>query len=88
VKSSKPVHLAIMPIGAYNPWVRYHCTPEQAWRMGNDAGAEYFLPIHHQTFALGREPFLEPIARFYDAAGNAPKRVALRRIGQEFRLSV
>ncbi len=87
VKSSKPVHLAIMPIGAYNPWVRYHCTPEQAWHMGNDAGAEFFLPIHHQTFALGREPFLEPIERFYTAAGNASKRVALRRIGQEFRLS-
>ncbi len=88
VKSSKPIHLAIMPIGAYNPWVRYHCTPEQAWHMGNDAGAEFFLPIHHQTFALGREPFLEPIERFYDAAGNSSKRVALRRIGQEFRLSV
>jgi L-ascorbate metabolism protein UlaG (beta-lactamase superfamily) len=87
VKSSRPVHLAIMPIGAYNPWIRYHCTPEQAWRMGNDAGAEFFLPVHHQTFALGREPFLEPIERFYGAAGRDTKRVALRRIGQEFQLS-
>lgn len=88
LKSSKPYHLAMMPIGAYNPWIRYHCTPEQAWRMGNEAGAEFMLPMHHQTFALGREPFLEPIQRFYDAAANASNRVAVRRIGQEFKLSV
>jgi L-ascorbate metabolism protein UlaG (beta-lactamase superfamily) len=77
-----------MPIGAYDPWVRFHCTPEQAWRMGNDAGAEYLLPVHHQTFALGREPVFEPIERFYDVAGREERRVALRRIGQEFQLSV
>ncbi len=88
VKTSRPFHLAIMPIGAYNPWIRYHCTPEQAWSMGNDAGAEFIMPVHHQTFPLGREPFLEPIERFYEAAGRDSKRVALRRIGQEFRLSV
>jgi len=88
LKSSRPYHLAIMPIGAYNPWIHYHCTPEQAWRMGNDAGAEFMLPVHHQTFALGREPFLEPIQRFYDAAASDSKRVALRRIGQEFQLTV
>lgn len=88
LKSSKPYHLAIMPIGAYNPWIHYHCTPEQAWRMGNDAGAEFMLPMHHQTFALGREPFLEPIQRLYDAAAGDSKRVALRRIGQEFKLSI
>ena len=34
VKSSRPVDLAIMPIGAYNPWIHAHCTPEQAMRMG------------------------------------------------------
>src|SRR5262249_38568272 len=33
VRSSRPVDLAIMPIGAYDPWIHYHCTPEQAWRM-------------------------------------------------------
>lgn len=82
--TSRPVDLAIMPIGAYNPWIRYHCNPEQAWRMGNDAGAEFLVPIHHQTFELSREPYLEPIERFVRAAGPHPDRVGWRRIGQQF----
>ena len=81
------IDLAIMPIGAYNPWIRFHCTPEQAWRMGNDAGAEFFLPVHHQTFPLGREPILEPIERFCETAGGQAQRIGVKRIGQEFRLS-
>jgi L-ascorbate metabolism protein UlaG (beta-lactamase superfamily) len=87
LRTSKPVDLAIMPIGAYNPWIYYHCTPEQAWRMGNDAGAEFFVPVHHQTFQLSREPFLEPIERFHEAANHDARRVAITRIGQEFHLS-
>jgi L-ascorbate metabolism protein UlaG (beta-lactamase superfamily) len=75
-----------MPIGAYNPWIRFHCTPEQAWRMGNDAGAEFLLPVHHQTFQLSREPYTEPIERFHAAAGSATNRIALSAIGQEFHL--
>ena len=84
IRSSKPVHLAIMPIGAYDPWIRVHCNPEQAWDMANDAGAEYVLPVHHQTFALSREGKLEPIERLLDAAGAATDRVCLQSIGQEF----
>jgi L-ascorbate metabolism protein UlaG (beta-lactamase superfamily) len=87
LKGSRPYHVAIMPVGAYNPWIHAHCTPEQAWQMSNDAGAEFFLPVHHQTFALSREPYLEPIERVYAAAGNHPDRVAVQRIGQEFRIS-
>jgi L-ascorbate metabolism protein UlaG (beta-lactamase superfamily) len=84
LKSSRPFDLAIMPVGAYDPWIHYHCTPEQAWRMAEDAGAEFFLPVHHQTFQLSREPYFEPIERVYGAAGNRPDRVALSGIGQEF----
>lgn len=87
LRSSRPVDLAIMPIGAYNPWIYYHCTPEQAWRMGNEAGAEFFVPVHHQTFQLSREPFSEPIERFEQAARSHSDRVALTRIGQEFHIS-
>lgn len=82
--ASKPVDLAIMPIGAYDPWIQVHCNPEQALRMCNDCGAEFLLPVHHQTFHLSREPNLEPIERFLAAAGNRPDRVALTRIGQEW----
>ncbi|MDQ6707458.1 MAG: MBL fold metallo-hydrolase [Acidobacteriota bacterium] len=88
LRSKRPFDLAIMPIGAYDPWIHFHCTPEQAWKMGNDAGAELFLPVHHQTFQLSREPYLEPIERFYEASGSAPDRIALGEIGQEFHLSL
>jgi len=84
IRSSKPVDLAIMPIGAYDPWIRVHCNPEQAWDMANHAGAECVLPVHHQTFALSREAKLEPIERLLDAAGPSPERICLQEIGQEF----
>jgi L-ascorbate metabolism protein UlaG (beta-lactamase superfamily) len=85
LKSSRPFDLAIMPIGAYNPWIHAHCTPEQALQMGNDAGADRFIPVHHQTFQLSREPLLEPIERFYAAAGT--ERVAISHLGQKITLS-
>ena len=40
VKTSRPVDLALMPIGAYDPWIYAHCNPEQAMRMAHEAGAE------------------------------------------------
>ncbi|HLH05288.1 MAG TPA: MBL fold metallo-hydrolase [Bryobacteraceae bacterium] len=86
VRSARPVDLAIMPIGAYDPWIHVHCNPEQALSMANDAGAEFILPVHHQTFQLSREPKLEPIERLLTAAGSAPERVCLREIGAEFSL--
>ena len=85
LKSSRRFDLAIMPVGAYNPWIHAHSTPEQSWQMANDAGAEFFLPVHHQTFRLSKEPLREPIERVYGAAGRHTERVALDSIGQEFR---
>lgn len=83
LRTSRPIDLAIMPIGAYNPWIRAHCTPEQAWQMGNQANAARFLPIHHQTFRLSNEPKLEPIERFVRAAGQDQARIAAQAIGSE-----
>jgi L-ascorbate metabolism protein UlaG (beta-lactamase superfamily) len=84
VRSSRPVDLAILPIGAYDPWIRVHCNPEQAFRMGADCGAECLLPVHHQTFRLSREPYFEPVERFLEAAGRHAERVITTRIGQEW----
>jgi L-ascorbate metabolism protein UlaG (beta-lactamase superfamily) len=84
VKTSRPVNLAIMPIGAYDPWIRVHCNPEQAWTMANHAGADFVLPVHHQTFKLSRESNFEPIERLLTAAGNSPERVCVQEIGAEF----
>ncbi|HET9368523.1 MAG TPA: MBL fold metallo-hydrolase [Candidatus Udaeobacter sp.] len=79
-----PVDLAIMSIGAYNPWIQSHCTPEQAIEMATAAGARFIMPVHHQTFRLSFEPLREPIERFQVALDNAPERIALREIGQTF----
>jgi L-ascorbate metabolism protein UlaG (beta-lactamase superfamily) len=87
VAGNRRIDLAIMPIGAYDPWIRFHCTPEQAWRMSQEARAELFLPVHHQTFSLSREPLLEPLERLHSAAGTAASRIVLREIGGEFRLT-
>jgi L-ascorbate metabolism protein UlaG (beta-lactamase superfamily) len=85
-RGAKTNDLVIMPIGAYDPWIRYHCNPEQAWQMAQDTGAEYVLPVHHQTFQLGREGYTEPIERLVAAAGSGADRVCLHEIGQEFHL--
>jgi L-ascorbate metabolism protein UlaG (beta-lactamase superfamily) len=79
-----PIDLAIMSIGAYNPWIRSHCTPEQAIEMANAAGGQVIIPVHHQTFRLSFEPLREPIERFEAALKEAPERIALREIGETF----
>jgi L-ascorbate metabolism protein UlaG (beta-lactamase superfamily) len=78
------IDLAIMSIGAYNPWIRSHCTPEQAIEMANAAGAQFIMPVHHQTFRLSFEPLREPIERFKAALKDTPARIALREIGETF----
>lgn len=84
LSSSKDFDLAIMPIGAYDPWINAHCNPEQAFQMANDAGADLIFPVHHQTFKLSSEPYFEPIERLLNAAG---ERVVVQEIGGEFRSS-
>jgi len=80
----QPIDLAIMSIGAYNPWIQSHCTPEQAVEMATAAGAQFIMPVHHQTFRLSFEPLREPIERFQAALRDQPKRIALREIGETF----
>lgn len=79
-----PYDLAIMGIGAYDPWIWAHSTPEQAVAMADAAGARFIIPVHHQTFRLSIEPFREPIERFTRALAKTPERVALREIGETF----
>lgn len=87
VRENGEINLAIMSIGAYNPWIQSHCTPEQAVTMANAAGARFIMPVHHQTFRLSFEPFREPIERFQAALKQTPERIALREIGETFVLS-
>jgi L-ascorbate metabolism protein UlaG (beta-lactamase superfamily) len=84
LKHSGPFDFAIMPIGAYQPWIASHCTPEQAVRMANDAGARFLLPVHFKTFAFGREGSTEPMTRL--EAALEPGRIGWRDVGETFRL--
>lgn len=79
-----PVDLAIMSIGAYDPWIHAHATPEQAIAMADAARARFIMPVHHQTFRLSVEPLREPIDRFTEALARTPERIALREVGQTF----
>lgn len=80
------VDLAVLPIGAYDPYINVHANPEQSWRMAHEMGARYILPMHHSTFRLSREPADEPRRRILAAAGPEPWRVALTEIGQTWTL--
>ena len=82
LRAQGPFELAMMPIGAYKPWVCSHCTPEQAVRMANDAGAAHFLPIHFKTFPLGRDGSVEPLQRL--EAALEPERLGWRDVGETF----
>jgi L-ascorbate metabolism protein UlaG (beta-lactamase superfamily) len=82
LRSRGPIDLAILPIGAYDPWIYNHASPEEAWRMFRDLGADYLLPVHHSTFRLSREPIEEPIQRLLAAAGDERWRVALTEVGE------
>ena len=84
LRDDRPYDLLIIGIGAYEPWIRSHCTPEQAVAIANMIGARFILPIHHQTFKLSFEPFHEPIERFTRALAAEPNRIGLRRIGETF----
>jgi L-ascorbate metabolism protein UlaG (beta-lactamase superfamily) len=76
------IDLAIMPIGAYDPFIGAHASPEQSWAMSREMGARYLLPMHHSTFRLSREPRYEPITRLLAAAGDEQWRVVATEIGQ------
>ena len=77
-----PIDAAIMPIGAYDPWIHNHCTPEQALAMANSVRAKFIIPIHHQAYRLSNEPMNEPIERLVAALSREPERLAIRRVGE------
>jgi L-ascorbate metabolism protein UlaG (beta-lactamase superfamily) len=78
------VDLAIVGIGAYDPYVAAHATPEQAWRMADQVRADHLLPMHHSTFRLSHEPTHEPMERLLEAAGRDTERVVIKNIGGQW----
>jgi L-ascorbate metabolism protein UlaG (beta-lactamase superfamily) len=82
-----PYDAAIMPIGAYDPWIYNHCTPEQSVRMADAAGARLFVPVHHKTFRLSNEPIDEPIGRAEAALAAESGRLVVREVGDAVRIA-
>jgi L-ascorbate metabolism protein UlaG (beta-lactamase superfamily) len=82
------VDLAIMPIGAYDPWIRVHANPEQALAMSDHCNARHILPIHWRTFRQSDEPLLEPIERLRRAAGSRQDRIVIDDIGQTWAMAL
>lgn len=65
--------VALLPIGAYFPdsYRAVHTSPEEALRAFVDLGAQVMIPMHYNTFRLGREPMSEPLPRLLAAANLA-----------------
>ena len=77
-----PIDLAIMGIGAYDPYIHAHASPEEVWKMAERLRAQFILPMHHSTFRLSHEPMTEPIERILTAAASQSDRIVIRQIGQ------
>jgi len=87
VLKDENIDIAIMPVGAYNPWIKVHCNPEEALRMASSINAKYFVPIHTKTFKQSFEPFDEPIEWMKRSAPNYNIKIGLEQIGQTFVLN-
>jgi L-ascorbate metabolism protein UlaG (beta-lactamase superfamily) len=75
-----------MPIGAYKPWRKYHCTPEEALVMAEyHLGAKYFIPIHTKTFDSG-EMIYEPLEWLNKSSKHYKIEIGLKDIGETFTL--
>jgi L-ascorbate metabolism protein UlaG (beta-lactamase superfamily) len=81
------IEIAIMPIGAYQPWKKNHCNPEEALVMASEhVNAKYFIPIHTKTFKQGTEPIEEPLNWLMESEKNYKIEIGLKDIGETFTL--
>lgn len=78
------VELAIMPIGSYQGYEKFHCTPEQALEMSAMMQARSLMPIHHLTFKQSSEPISEPIKRLHQRAKEYKMILAARLPGSTY----
>jgi L-ascorbate metabolism protein UlaG (beta-lactamase superfamily) len=77
-------NIALLPIGAYYPdaYRSVHTSPEEALRGFLDVGAETMVPMHYNTFRLGREPMTEPLPRLLAAAERAGVRARVHALAE------
>ncbi len=53
--------LALLPIGAYDPFRAVHASPADSVRAFLDMGARWMIPMHYGSFRLSHEPMDEPL---------------------------
>lgn len=80
----QPVDLAIMPIGAYDPYPETHCTPEESLSMVDMMNARSMMPIHHSTFRQSEEPIGDPMSRLRTAIERSNTKLAVRSLGGSY----
>jgi len=87
-RSARPVRLAILPIGAYEPrWFMrdQHMNPEDAVKALADCGAQAALAHHHGTFQLTDEAIEAPVIALgeaLDAANVSREKFAVLKPGR------
>jgi L-ascorbate metabolism protein UlaG (beta-lactamase superfamily) len=76
--------IALLPIGAYFPdsYRSVHTSPEEALQAFLDLRAETMVPMHYNTFRLGREPMEEPLPRLLMAAERAGVGAKVRALAE------
>jgi L-ascorbate metabolism protein UlaG (beta-lactamase superfamily) len=76
--------IALLPIGAYFPdsYRAVHTSPEEALRAFLDLRADVMIPMHYNTFRLGREPMDEPLPRLLRAANGSGVRELVVPLGE------
>lgn len=76
--------IALLPIGAYFPDSHrtVHTSPEESLQAFLDVGAQTLVPMHYNTFPLGREPMTEPLPRLLAAAERVGVRAAMRPLAE------
>jgi L-ascorbate metabolism protein UlaG (beta-lactamase superfamily) len=79
---ARNVDVMILGIGAYDPWIWNHLSPEQAWQTFADSGARWLVPVHYDVFRLGKEAVGEAMRRLVAATGADAGRIAIRRVGE------
>ena len=85
---ARGVTVVILGNVAYDPWIVNHASPEQVWRMFEESGARYLLPVHWDTFRLGKEPLGDAMTRLLAAAGPRAEQVVIRRIGDTWSMPI
>lgn len=86
------IHLALMPIGAYEPeWfmTSQHVNPEEALQAFMDVKAETMIPMHYGTFKLADDTAREALDRMEaerQRLGIAKERICVLKYGETFKV--